>query len=81
MATITYIQNQIHTKSIYNMLPKEVWCGYKPSKSHLCVFYYVTFSHVPKVVKTKLDSKGVKCIFIGYYEETKGVKGVFYSFK
>jgi hypothetical protein len=76
-----YIQNQIPTKSISSMLPKEVWCGYKPSKNHLCVFCCVTFSHVPKEVRTKLDSKGVKCIFIAYYEETKGVTGVFYSFK
>jgi len=27
---------------------------------------------VPKETKIKLDSKGVKCIFIGYCEETKG---------
>jgi hypothetical protein len=27
---------------------------------------------VPKETRTKLDSKGVKCIFIGYCEETKG---------
>jgi hypothetical protein len=26
---------------------------------------------VPKEAKIKLDSKGVKCIFIGYFEETK----------
>jgi hypothetical protein len=38
MATITYIQNQIPSKSISSMLPKEVWCGCKPPKSHLCVF-------------------------------------------
>jgi hypothetical protein len=27
---------------------------------------------VPKEANIKLDSKGVKCIFIGYCEETKG---------
>jgi hypothetical protein len=27
---------------------------------------------VPKKAKIKLDSKGVKCIFIGYCKETKG---------
>jgi hypothetical protein len=35
---------------------------------------YVAFAHVPKETRTKLDAKGVKCIFIGYCEETKGYK-------
>jgi hypothetical protein len=48
------------------------WCGYRPSISHFHVFHCVTFVHVPKEARTKLDSKGVKCIFVGYCEETKG---------
>jgi hypothetical protein len=32
---------------------------------------YVAFAHVPKETRTKLDAKGVKCIFI---EEVKGYK-------
>jgi hypothetical protein len=56
------------------MTPKEVWCGSKPSISHLHVFGCVTFVHVLKETKTKLDSKGGKCIFINYCEETKGYK-------
>jgi hypothetical protein len=56
------------------MTPKEVWCGSKPPLSHLHVFGHVTFVHVLKEAKTKLDSKGGKCMFINYYEETKGYK-------
>jgi len=48
------------------------WCGYRPSISHFHVFCCVTFAHVLKEARTKLDSKGVKCICIGYCEETKG---------
>jgi hypothetical protein len=33
---------------------------------------YVAFAHVPKETRTKLDAKGVKCIFIGYCEEVRG---------
>jgi hypothetical protein len=40
----------------------------------LHAFGCVTFAHVPKQAKTKLDSKSVKCIFIGYCEEIKGYK-------
>jgi hypothetical protein len=72
--TTTYIQNQILTNAISNMTPKEAWCRYKPSISHLGVLGCVAFVHVPKEARTKLDSKGVKCIFISYYEETKGYK-------
>jgi hypothetical protein len=54
------------------MTLKKVWCGYKTSINHLHVFGCATFAHVPKETRTKLDSKGVKCIFIGYCEETKG---------
>jgi hypothetical protein len=74
VATTTYIQNQILTNAISNMTPKEVWCGYKPSISHFGVFGCVAFAHVPKEVRTKLDSKGVKCIFVTYCEEIKGYK-------
>jgi hypothetical protein len=54
------------------MTLEEVWCGYKSSISHLDVFYCVAFVNVPKEARTKLDSKGVKCIFIGYCQKTKG---------
>ncbi len=35
----------------------------------LCVFGCVAFAHMLKKTKTKLDFKGVKCIFIGYCEK------------
>jgi len=71
MATTSYVQNQIPTKEISNRALKEVWCGYKPSISHLHVFGCFAFVHVSKETRTK-DSKGVKCIFIIYYEKIKG---------
>jgi len=74
MATITYIHNWILTKTIFSMILEEVWCEYTLSKSHLCVFGCVTCVHVPKEARTKLDSKGVKCIFINYCEKTKGYR-------
>ncbi len=72
VATTTYIYNWIPMKAISNMTPKEVWCGYKPSINHLHIFGCVTFVNVPKEIRTKLDSIGVKCIFIGYYEMIMG---------
>jgi hypothetical protein len=74
MATTSYIQNQIPTKAISNMTLEKIWCGYKFSISHLHVFGCVAFVHVSKETRTKLDSKGVKCMFIIYYEEIEGYK-------
>ncbi len=74
VATVTYIHNWILTKAIFNMILEEVCCEYTPSINHLCVFGCVACVHVPKEARTKLDSKGVKCIFISYCEETKGYK-------
>jgi hypothetical protein len=63
------------------MTLEEVWCGYKSSISHLHVFYCVAFVNVPKEARTKLDSKGVKCIFIGYCKKTRRLNAFFDSWK
>jgi uncharacterized membrane protein len=68
------MQNRIPTYAIFGMTPK-VWCEYKSSINLiLCVFCCVAFAHVPKETKIKLNSKDVKCIFIGYYEKKLGVQ-------
>jgi hypothetical protein len=51
---------------LVDMNPHEVWLGKKPSVSHIKVFGYDAFVHVPKEKRSKLDKKEVKFIFIGY---------------
>jgi len=41
------------------------------------VFECVVYAHVPDELRKKLDSKGEKCIFVGYSDESKAYK--FYS--
>jgi hypothetical protein len=53
------------------MNPNEVWSGKNPSVSHLKLFVYDAFVHVPKEKRSKLDKKEVKCIFIGNKEGMK----------
>jgi hypothetical protein len=43
----------------------------KPSVAHLKVFRSVTYAHVPDQMRTKLDDKSKKLIFIGYDEKSK----------
>ena len=44
------------------------------SVSHLKSFGYVSYAHVPDELRKKLDKKGLKCIFVGYSEDTKAYK-------
>ncbi len=39
--------------------------------SHLKVFGYKAFAHVPDKKRTKLESKSMPCVFKRYYEGTK----------
>jgi hypothetical protein len=54
--------------------PHEVWIGKKPSLTHLRVFGYDAYVHVPKENRSKLDKNVEKCIFIGYKDGMKGYK-------
>ena len=44
------------------------------SVTHMRVFGCVAYAHVLDQLRKKLDSKGEKCIFIGYSEESKAYR-------
>jgi hypothetical protein len=56
------------------MTPKEKFTGKKPDVSHLRVFGYIAYVHVPNEKRSKLDPKVEKRIFIGYSLEQKGYR-------
>ena len=66
METACYLVNRSPSSTLEDKTPHEVWTGKKPSLSHLRVFVYDAYVHVPKENRTKLDSKFERCIFIGY---------------
>ena len=49
-----------------------VW--YRPSATHLKIFWSIAYAHIPMEKRRKLDDKSKKCIFIGYSNETKGYR-------
>jgi hypothetical protein len=59
---------------LVNSTPHEVWFGKNPSFSHLIVFGYDAFAHVPKEKRNKLNNKAIKCIFLNYKDGMKGYK-------
>jgi len=72
--TVVYLKNRSPTKSLEYKTPFEALFGFKPTVSYLRVFGCKAFAHVPKENRKKLDSKAIKCTFIGYYSEYKAYK-------
>eukprot|EP00253_Pinus_taeda_P029848 PITA_29848 len=66
-----YILNRCPTKAVMNKVPEEAWSGRKQGVTHMRVFGCVAYAHILDQLTRKLDSKGEKCIFIGYSEESK----------
>ena len=62
------------TTAVHDVTPKEKFSSRKPDLSHLKVFGCIAYVHVPDELRTKLDPKAEKCIFIGYSLEQKGYK-------
>ena len=69
-----YILNRCPTKAVMNKVPEEAWSGTKHGVTHMKFFGCVAYPHIPDQLRKKLDSKGEKCIFIGYSEESKAYR-------
>ena len=69
-----HILNRCPTKALKKVTPFETWYSRKPTVAHLRTFGCIAYAHVPKEIRTKLDDKAVKCIFVGYSKESKGYR-------
>ena len=67
-----YILNRCLKTSVKNRVHQEEWIGLKHNVVHLKVFGCVAYRHVRYELRRKLDNNKHRCIFFGYYEETKG---------
>ena len=74
VSSAVYIMNRTPTVAIHDVTPKEKFTSNKPDLSHLKVFGCIAYVHVPDELRTKLDRKAEKCVFIGYSLEQKGYR-------
>lgn len=72
VSTVVYIMNMTPTATIHDVTSEEKFTGNKPDLSHLKVFGCIAYVHVLDELRTKLDPKAEKCVFIGYSLEQKG---------
>ena len=64
--TMVYVQKRTPHRVLENKTPEEVFSGKKLEVSHLRIFGYPVYIHIPKEKRTKLDPSGKKGIFVGY---------------
>ena len=74
VSTATYLRNRSPTTALQNSTPHEAWHGSKPCVNHLRVFGSMTYVHIPKDERGKLDSKTKKCALLGYGNVQKGYR-------
>ncbi|GKV31343.1 hypothetical protein SLEP1_g40039 [Rubroshorea leprosula] len=72
--TAAYIQNRSPTAALHHQTPFEAWHGWKPKVAHFKIFGCLAYVHVPSQKRTKFEENSVKCIFLGYSDETKGYR-------
>ena len=68
-----YIMNRTPTAAIHGMTPEEKFTGKKPDLSHLKVFGCLAYVHIPDELRSKLDPKAKKCVFLGTHLSKKGI--------
>lgn len=71
VATAVYLLNISPTKAVLDQTPYEAWMGRKP-RVHLKVFGCIAYALVN--LRSKLDEKSEKCIFIGYSPQSKAYR-------
>jgi hypothetical protein len=71
---VVYIMNRTPTTTVHGITPKEKYSGRKLDLSHLKVFGCIAYVHVPDELRTKLDPKAKKCVFIRCSFQQKGYR-------
>jgi hypothetical protein len=72
--TVVYVQNRSSHCALGFKTPEEMFTGKKPEVSHLKIFGYTVFIHIPKEKRNKLEPSGKKGIFVGYCEVSKAFR-------
>ena len=67
-----YIKKRTHSGAIHGMTPGEKFIEKKIELSHPKVVGCLAYVHIPDELRSKMDPKAEKCVFIGYSLEQKG---------
>ena len=74
MRTAAHVINKLPQPRLEFVSPFEKLWNKKPTVSYLRVFGCVCYVFVPDHLRSKIDKKAVRCIFVGYDNQRKGWK-------
>jgi hypothetical protein len=72
--TSVYVENKLSHSALGFKTPEEMFSGKKLEVSHLKIFGYPVFVHIPKEKRTKLDPSRKNKIFVGHCEVPEAFK-------
>ncbi|MCO5559909.1 hypothetical protein L7F22_013513 [Adiantum nelumboides] len=78
LKTAVHICNRFPRMSLKDDIPEEVWSDKLASYDHLRIFGCEAFVHMRPELRSKLDAKSIKGLFMGYGEEGESVTGFGY---
>ena len=71
-----YLSNRCPIKNLNGMTPQEAWSRRKPSVSNLKGFGSIGYVHVDDQIRTKLNKKSKKIIFVGYDKKVQRIQAL-----
>ena len=73
--TAAYLRNRCPSSALEGgKTPLELFSGQKLDLGHLRTFGCIAYAHLEAQKRDKLDSKAIKCLFIGYSDERKAYR-------
>ena len=79
--TPMYVQNRSPHRVLGNKTPKEMCSREKLEVSHLRIYGFPVYVHVPREKRLKLEPSGKKGTFVGYSESSKAYKVYILGFR
>jgi transposase InsO family protein len=74
VSNAAYTRNRCPTSAVASMTPQEAWSGRRPNIGHMRIFGCIAYALDLSPKRSKLDAKGIKCLLLGYCEDSKAYR-------
>lgn len=72
MKTAAFVINQLPQQRLCFLSPFQKLWNMKPTVGYLKVFGFVCYVFIPDQLRSKMDKKAIRFIFVGYDSQRKG---------
>lgn len=81
MVNVAYTRNIYSTSILASMIRQEAWNARKSYILHIRIFGCITYVKISNYMRSKLDTKGTKCIFLEYCKGTNAYRLMYLNTK